>query len=514
MDFNYMEYAFKALKDVKDIDFDYEEPKLEEKQKLKESLECEDTDIKRYKVFIFAEDNCDDFDATNNFEFTSKEEAEAYAKEMKELGKFYKIVVREYTIGDDCEIKCKDILTESLKESKDDEEKEEKSVTVSLTAPDKEKVDLANEIIEKNDEKEDEEDKVQVVLDVDADNLAEIKDKDYMGKYIIKCPVCDTLIYKDLEQLHKSEEKDEDGNPLFNIDEECPHCHVTDEGFLVVGQVGKPDLDSEEEVEVKDEVEVKEDETIEEDVKDTKEAEEEKVDIESETGDKGMEKVDIEDKKVDIKDEEELDPLEVLKDKLDIHGEKDKIIIAEKGKLDDEEAVKIEIKVTDKEFDCLAKVFHEDKEEAEDAEIIQDVETSTEEESKKEDTNEIEDKVEESIEDFDDERFNALVEQYLSDATDTEHKFESTKCSYNATKKEFVVEGLIDGKDTAKFVFNNKQRLHTGRYCLSGINEGLENNRIEIIGSLKEGKFTPKKISYAVKLKESKVKTGKYILND
>lgn len=70
-------------------------------------------------------------------------------------------------------------------------------------------------------------------------------------------------------------------------------------------------------------------------------------------------------------EEKELDPLEILKNKLDIHGDKDKIIIAEKGKLDDEEAVKIEINVTDEEFDCLAKVFHNNGETSKEEEKTQ-----------------------------------------------------------------------------------------------------------------------------------------------
>ncbi|MBQ1299597.1 MAG: alpha/beta hydrolase, partial [Erysipelotrichaceae bacterium] len=57
--------------------------------------------------------------------------------------------------------------------------------------------------------------------------------------------------------------------------------------------------------------------------------------------------------------EAEVAAFDVLKDKLDIHGEGDKITIAEKGTLDDEDAPKIEVDVTEDESDALESQFHE-----------------------------------------------------------------------------------------------------------------------------------------------------------
>ncbi len=51
--------------------------------------------------------------------------------------------------------------------------------------------------------------------------------------------------------------------------------------------------------------------------------------------------------------------LDVLKDKIDIHGEDDMITIAEKGQLENPEAPKIETEVTEDEFDALAQEFHD-----------------------------------------------------------------------------------------------------------------------------------------------------------
>lgn len=52
----------------------------------------------------------------------------------------------------------------------------------------------------------------------------------------------------------------------------------------------------------------------------------------------------------------------VLKEKIDIHGDGDNITISEKGKLDDANAPKVEFSVNDEERDTLANEFH-DKEE-------------------------------------------------------------------------------------------------------------------------------------------------------
>lgn len=51
--------------------------------------------------------------------------------------------------------------------------------------------------------------------------------------------------------------------------------------------------------------------------------------------------------------------LDVLKDKIDVHGEEDMLIIAEKGQLDNPDAPKIETEATEAEFDVLAQEFHD-----------------------------------------------------------------------------------------------------------------------------------------------------------
>ena len=69
---------------------------------------------------------------------------------------------------------------------------------------------------------------------------------------------------------------------------------------------------------------------------------------------------------------EEKTPLEVIKDKIDIHGEEGKIIIAEKGQLDNPDAPKIEVKITDEEKEILEPEFHEEPAEEEEA-VVEEV---------------------------------------------------------------------------------------------------------------------------------------------
>lgn len=68
------------------------------------------------------------------------------------------------------------------------------------------------------------------------------------------------------------------------------------------------------------------------------------------------EKISEESEDDEIKAKEVLD---VLEDKIDIHGEDDMITIAEKGQLENPEAPKIETEVTEDEFDVLAQEFHD-----------------------------------------------------------------------------------------------------------------------------------------------------------
>lgn len=80
----------------------------------------------------------------------------------------------------------------------------------------------------------------QDVIDPEAETEDELQDT-YIGKVILHCPVCNSMIYKDLEDIVK-----DDVEELVNIGEECPYCY-TSEGFKVIGVVSPFEETSEEE---------------------------------------------------------------------------------------------------------------------------------------------------------------------------------------------------------------------------------------------------------------------------
>lgn len=97
----------------------------------------------------------------------------------------------------------------------------------------KEEVEAAKELIKDEDAKN-----TETIVDVDAETINELKDS-YVGNVILRCPVCRTLIYKKPEALLKDESQTVD---IYNVDEECPHCHAQD-GFELVGQVSAIESD-------------------------------------------------------------------------------------------------------------------------------------------------------------------------------------------------------------------------------------------------------------------------------
>lgn len=70
----------------------------------------------------------------------------------------------------------------------------------------------------------------QDVIDPEAETEDELQDT-YIGKVILHCPVCNSMVYKNVEDIVK-----DDVEELVNVGEECPYCY-TSEGFKVIGIV-------------------------------------------------------------------------------------------------------------------------------------------------------------------------------------------------------------------------------------------------------------------------------------
>ena len=74
------------------------------------------------------------------------------------------------------------------------------------------------------------------VIDVDADAVEQIQNNDsYVGKMLLQCVSCRATRFMDIDDL-KQDENDKD---LYNLEDECPHCHHKGSGYYLVGQVGK-----------------------------------------------------------------------------------------------------------------------------------------------------------------------------------------------------------------------------------------------------------------------------------
>lgn len=127
------------------------------------------------------------------------------------------------------------------------------------------------------------------VIDVDADTVDHIKkNAEYIGQGILCCNRCKANRFIDMDLLVASEVDEE----VYNVDDECPHCHDAGAGYTLLGQVGKVQKEQPEEEPVESEVEVTNDETpeddatfdndIEDEVEESPEAEEEVVDEEPE----------------------------------------------------------------------------------------------------------------------------------------------------------------------------------------------------------------------------------------
>ena len=80
------------------------------------------------------------------------------------------------------------------------------------------------------------EDDVEQIVDVNAEDVEDLK-KSYVGDVILECPVCHTKVFKEPEELRASDDENNDGDKLYNCEEDCPHCGTSDKGFVIVGQV-------------------------------------------------------------------------------------------------------------------------------------------------------------------------------------------------------------------------------------------------------------------------------------
>lgn len=82
-------------------------------------------------------------------------------------------------------------------------------------------------------------DRIEKIVDLDADSPEDLLTS-YVGKYIMQCPQCMTLFYKDKEDVVESE----DDPSTVNVNEICQHCG-NESGYTLVGKVGEAEAPAE-----------------------------------------------------------------------------------------------------------------------------------------------------------------------------------------------------------------------------------------------------------------------------
>jgi hypothetical protein len=80
-------------------------------------------------------------------------------------------------------------------------------------------------------------DRIEKIVDLDAESPEDLLTS-YVGKYIMQCPQCMTLFYKDPEDVVASE----DDPDTVNINEVCQHCG-NESGYTLVGKVGEAEAE-------------------------------------------------------------------------------------------------------------------------------------------------------------------------------------------------------------------------------------------------------------------------------
>jgi hypothetical protein len=133
--------------------------------------------------------------------------------------------------------------------------------------------------------------RIEKIVDLDAESPEDLLTS-YVGKFIIQCPQCMTLFYKNPEDVENSE----DDEAIVNVNEVCQHCG-NESGYTLVGKVGEATPEEMDNFDTS-ELEVPE-ETEETQVDETEEASEE-----TEAGEEDLEALDLEDIDLNIEDDE------------------------------------------------------------------------------------------------------------------------------------------------------------------------------------------------------------------
>lgn len=286
------------------------------------------------------------------------------------------------------------------------------------------------------------------VIDPEAENEDELQDT-YIGKVILHCPVCNSMIYKDLEDIVK-----DDVEELVNIGEECPYCY-TSEGFKVIGVVSPFEETSEEE---------------------EQEDEEEDPDEEEK----------------ELTEEFETVEVATKNQKVTLDADDDGKLTIEAEPVEDEEDDE-----EDEEEEVLAPVPDE---------VADDIEaTASDSESEDEE-------VEYDVEDFDSDSFDELGESYLKSVYENVSSYKTTDVSSkgNTLVVEGLIKFNSGKMKPTKFVFEANTATKNNKLRFIGENKQITRGRkaFTITGKLNENKsFITESFNYNYMTKNEKGKS-------
>lgn len=391
------------------------------------------------------------------------------------------------------------------------------------------------------------EDNTVNIIDPEAESEEDIQDS-YMGKAILECEVCHSLIYK-----NKDEIKIDDESQLANIDEECPYCFSTN-GYKIVGQVEPFEEESEEDavdVEVdgedmnieseEDEDEVNEslkeglypvnyDESLEDDWascdfdfdRDTPS----KYEFSNARDAKKAVKIAIKDGYFDSWSEGKFVHLEGKKDESLKEGFNDVQITTDDQHLtmtQDSETGKVTVETEpiqkeesfESEDMMIAPLNDEEEQEIEDnsdrLEAEEEGEEEPEEALEDEASEESEDEESEDIDisDFEESLFNDLGQKYLTEVYDNIESFNTSNVYQDNKNNKLTIEGVIkftsgNSKKTS-FIFEAKDIDKDKKVRFVGENQQITKGKksFTLRGTLKDGNLLSESLTYNYRTRDN-----------
>ena len=323
------------------------------------------------------------------------------------------------------------------------------------------------------------------VVDPEADNEEELEDS-YVGKVLLVCNVCKTVMYKDPEEVIADENSDS-----VNINEECPFCASVD-GFKIKGQVEEYEPETELKVEVEDKEDGEKEEV---------EAEEE---IEEGFHFSKFDKNACKDGKCDKKTK-----MKEGFDKVELETGDKVIKVSEETK---EEPISDEETVAPLDFDTIDTIEENSEMNNEEEGAEEGAEEASEvEEEMPELEDEDEDEINFDLDEVDEESVDNLGEAYLKKVYENVDSFKTTKVS--SLGNSLMIEGVIkfnSGKSkNTTFVFEAKDATRSGKVRFIGENKEISRGKksFTLAGKVNKGKLIAESLRYNYKAKLSEGKS-------